>query len=72
MIVISFMKELKLQWSIQMTYLTEITVINPRKLFSLEFFKGYTLSCFKGNINICYNDLINSFTQKLEIIPQHQ
>ena len=35
-------------------------------LFSLEIFEDYTLSCFKGNTKICYNELINSFTRKIE------
>ena len=39
-------------------------------LFSLEIFKDATLSCFKGNTKICCNDLINSFTYKMEKFSQ--
>ena len=35
-------------------------------LFSLEIFKDYAISCFKGNTKIRSNDLINSFTHKIE------
>ena len=44
--------------------LTEVAEIPPQMLFPLEIFKNYTISCFKGNNKICYNDLFSSFTQK--------
>ena len=50
--------------------LTEVAEISPRMLFPLEIFKDYTISCFKGNTKICSNDLINSFTQKIEKFSQ--
>ena len=39
-------------------------------LFSLEIFKDYAISCFKGNTKIRSNDLINSFTHKIEKFTQ--
>ena len=48
--------------------LTEITIIHPQILFSLEGFKDVILFCFKGSINIYYKDLLrNSFTQKIHL-----
>ena len=49
---------------------TEVAEIPPRMLFPLEIFKDYTISCFKGNTKICFNDLINSFTHKIETLSQ--
>ena len=49
---------------------TEVAETPLRMLFSLEIFKDDTLSCFKGNSKICYNDLINSFTHKIAKFSQ--
>ena len=50
--------------------LTEVAEIPPRMLISLEIFKDYTIFCFKGNTKLCSNDLINSFTHKIETFSQ--
>ena len=41
----------------------------PRMLFSLKIFKDYTISCLK-EIATFPNDLINSFTHKIEKFSQ--
>ena len=50
--------------------LTEVAEIPPQMLFALEIFKDYTISCFRGNTKTCSNDLINSFTHKIEKFSQ--
>ena len=35
-----------------------------------KLFKDYPISYFKGNAKICYDDLINSFTYKIETFFQ--
>ena len=53
--------------------LTKAAEIPPLMLFSLEVLQNYnTISCFRGNIKICFNDLINSFTHKIERFSQIQ
>ena len=51
------------------TTLTKVAEIPPRMLFSLKIFKDYTISCLKEIANFP-NDLINSFTHKIEKFSQ--
>ena len=50
--------------------LLEVVEIPPQILFSLVIFKDYTISCFTAIAKICYNNLIHSFTHKIERFSQ--
>ena len=50
--------------------LTVIYGIPPRMTFSLQIFKDYSTSCYKGYTKVAYTDLVNSFTHKIEKYSQ--
>ena len=50
--------------------LTEVVGIPPKITFSLQIFQDYSISCYKGYTKVTYNDLLNSFTHKLEKYSQ--
>ena len=50
--------------------LTEVVGIPPKMTLSLQSFKDYSISCYKGYTKVTYNDLINSFTHKIEKYSQ--
>ena len=46
--------------------LTEVHGVPPSIKFSFQTFKDFTISFFKGFTKIKYNDLVNSFTHRVQ------
>ena len=56
--------------NVESLILAEVVGIPPKMAFSLQIFRDYTISCYKGYTKVTYNDLINSFSHKIEKYSQ--